>query len=538
LNAEVKPARLRGMLPRSPPPGSRALPTNATSGMGARGAHRVSYDETQLAVIHCHDKNVVAEAFAGAGKTTVAVGFTDERPDTKFLYVCLNKANATEAAQRFGSHVECRTSHSLAYQAVGSRFRDQLVKGSWRPRQFAEEARIPGHRSAAVVQSVLNNFFSSCDKQPGEVHVEAVKDHWDLDANEQDQALALSRMAWTKMQKPGSGVSIPHDCYLKIWALSNPKLGRYEHIILDEAQDTNPVTAEIIERQTHAGKLLIGDRHQSIYLFRGALNAMEAFSGGGATVLKMPKTWRFGPDIAAKASRLLAFFKGEETAIIGAGPKSAARGDGKRAVLARTNAGLYAEAAAVRGEGVYWIGGIENYRVDVLRESYLLKAGRRDEITDPSFRAYASWTQYVDEAASTRDAEARMLIKLNEEYGKDVPYLVQCFKRNAVPTETGARTVLGTAHKAKGLDFDHVTVGEDFECLESAQSELMNAPDMNLTPQTVQEINLLYVTLSRARHQLDLNTESRAFFSTYEQRLSALVEARSPALREAAVPTA
>ena len=526
------------MLPRSPPPGSRALSPNAayrSSGMGSRGA-RVSYDETQLAVIHCHDKNVVAEAFAGAGKTTVAVGFTDERPDTKFLYVCLNKANATEAAQRFGPHVECRTSHSLAYQAVGSRFRDQLVKGNWRPRQFADEARIPGHRAAAVVQSVLNNFFSSCDKQPGEVHVEAVKEQWDLDANEEDQALALSRMAWAKMQKPGSGVSIPHDCYLKIWALSNPKLGRYEHIILDEAQDTNPVTAEIIERQTHAGKLLIGDRHQSIYLFRGALNAMEAFSGGGATVLKMPKTWRFGPDIAAKASGLLSFFKGEETAIIGAGPKSAASRDGKRAVLARTNAGLYAEAAVVRGEGVHWVGGIENYRVDVLRESYLLKVGRRNEITDPSFRAYASWAQYVDEAASTRDAEARMLIKLNEEYGKDVPYLVQCFKRNAVPTETDARTVLSTAHKAKGLDFDHVTVGEDFECLESAQSELMNAPDMTLSPLTVQEINLLYVTFTRARHQLDLNTESRAFFSTYEQRLSALVEARGPA-REAAVPT-
>jgi superfamily I DNA/RNA helicase len=129
-----------------------------------------------------------------------------------------------------------------------------------------------------------------------------------------------------------------------------------------------------------------------------------------------------------------------------------------------------------------------------------------------------------------------MLIKLNEEYGKDVPYLVQCFKRNAVPTETDARTVLSTAHKAKGLDFDHVTVGEDFECLESAQSELMNAPDMTLSPLTVQEINLLYVTFTRARHQLDLNTESRAFFSTYEQRLSALVEARGPA-REAAVPT-
>lgn len=65
-----------------------------------------------------------------------------------------------------------------------------------------------------------------------------------------------------------SGVS-PHDAYLKMWALSEPKLSRkYSHIILDEAQDTNPVTAGVVANQRDISKLLIGDRHQSIYLFR------------------------------------------------------------------------------------------------------------------------------------------------------------------------------------------------------------------------------------------------------------------------------
>ena len=45
------------------------------------------YDDAQQAVIECNDRIVVAEAFAGAGKTTAAIGFTDARPDTRSLYI-------------------------------------------------------------------------------------------------------------------------------------------------------------------------------------------------------------------------------------------------------------------------------------------------------------------------------------------------------------------------------------------------------------------------------------------------------------------
>jgi len=234
----------------------------------------------------------------------------------------------------------------------------------------------------------------------------------------------------------------------------------YEHIILDEAQDTNPVMMEVI-RQQKAKLLLIGDRHQSIYGFRKANNAMEIFSAMGAKVLKMPKTWRFGQDIADVANKLLGHFKSEDTRIIGAGPASTQRSSSARAILSRTNAGLFREAADVGGVGVYWVGGIEGSRVDLLLDAWSLKCNRRNQIASPMLRQYTSWSQLQEEAEISKDPETKLLCNFIETYGSETPDLVDSFKRHALKSEKGARLILSTAHKSKGLDFDHVSIGSD-----------------------------------------------------------------------------
>lgn len=486
----------------------------------------VKYDEFQRAVIECDSKNVVASAFAGAGKTTTAVGYTEARKSSRFLYLCFGKANQLAAEARFGSHVECRTGHSLAYAAVGHRFKDQIVF-DWSPRDFAAQLRLPSPRTAAVVQGILGHFFASIDLDVQPSHAQAVAEKWDIVDSEIEQLTALAKLAWARMQQPGSGVGMPHDAYFKIWALSNPKLTKYTHIVLDEAQDTNPVTAQLVERQSHATKLLIGDRHQSIFLFRGAVNAMEHFIATGATAMDMPRTWRFGPQIAGYANELLHFFKDEQVRIIGAGPGSTRRAEQKKMVLSRTNAGLFGEAAAVMGKNTHWLGGIGRYKTGALLDAYFLKVGRRTEIRDAGMRSFASWQQYTDNATKTRDGAARMLIKLNEQYGKDIPYLVKCFEQNALPTEAGARLVLSTTHNAKGMESDHVQIGEDFEVLEKALDSMKSSPQAPLSAEHAQEVHLLYVAITRARHKLDLNKETSNFLANIARHRGDLQEARA-----------
>lgn len=509
-------------LPR--PPGAV---TRSVSAQMVESVHKLpTFDADQQAVIECPSKVVVVNAFAGAGKTTTAIGYSNDRPKAKFLYICLNKANQMEASRRFGTHVECRTSHSLAYGAIGHRFKSQLVH-SWKPRSLATELKVSDMRMAAAVQSTLVQFFCSRDTVVEEAHTGTAREQFALDLAEVGNVVALARLAWGRMQNPGSGMSIPHDAYLKMWALMRPKLEKYTHIILDEAQDTNPVTAALVESQTHATRLLIGDPHQSIYLFRGAVNAMEQFSNMGATVLNMPKTWRFGPEIASIANSLLGYFKMERTAIVGAGPSIKRSPTAARAVLARTNVGLFAEAAAVMGKHTHWVGGIESARLDMLQSAYNLYRGQPGIVTDPTIASYRSWREYENDAEASHDVEARMLIKMVSEYRHDLPGILNALRSNALPTQEGARLVLSTAHKAKGLDWEQVTLGEDFSCIKECMDARLAAPHDRMTAEQEQEINLLYVALTRAKHGVDLNRETSDFIKKFPTHVNALVEASS-----------
>lgn len=528
------------MKPLAPPPLSLATPVSvrqgersprAASGVpagsfmaGGKSTPQSSvtrssfgFDESQRAVIECNDREVVAEARAGAGKTTTAIGYAQHRPDARILYVCLNKANQVEASARFGANTECRTSHSLAYSAVGYRYKNKLIQ-SWKTRTFQDEMRINDSRLAAAAKESLENYFHSSDREISENHLHDAIEKYNLSGYEISSLEALVIRSWGEMKSVISGVSIPHDAYLKMWALSEPKLSRkYSHIILDEAQDTNPVTAGVVANQRDISKLLIGDRHQSIYLFRGATNAMEEFANSGATVLTMPKTWRFGPEIADAANALLAFFKGEEIPIIGAGPAGQFGKKRSKALLSRTNAGLFTAAAALSGRGVHWVGGVESYRLDQLMSSYHLKCGNRNMVTDPVIRMYPSWIAYCEDAEATKDAEARMLIKFNEEYQNHVPYLISQFRQHALPTQDDAKLVLATAHKAKGLDWDCVEIGEDFKSLGEITKFRLENPMLELSPQMAQEVNLYYVAWTRARREIKFNEDSSDFLKNFPE---------------------
>lgn len=70
----------------------------------------------------------------------------------------------------------------------------------------------------------------------------------------------------------------------------------YFGVLLDEAQDTNPVTFDIFMRIPAKKKVIVGDKHQNIYSWRGAKNYLihKDFN-----VFYLTKTFRFGEDIAS-----------------------------------------------------------------------------------------------------------------------------------------------------------------------------------------------------------------------------------------------
>ncbi|NMS31050.1 UvrD-helicase domain-containing protein, partial [Vibrio parahaemolyticus] len=99
----------------------------------------------------------------------------------------------------------------------------------------------------------------------------------------------------TNVQDPFPTV---HDCYLKQYQLGMPNLSRrYTTILFDEAQDANPVTSSIVLQQ-NCKVILVGDRHQQIYRFRGANNALDSKELMNADQLYLTHSFRFGPNVS------------------------------------------------------------------------------------------------------------------------------------------------------------------------------------------------------------------------------------------------
>jgi superfamily I DNA/RNA helicase len=475
----------------------------------------VTYSDQQNTVIHCPSKIIVVNAFAGTGKTTTAIGYAAARPNKRMLYIAFNKGIQVEAAARFGSNVECRTTHSLAYTAVGRHYKDRLAR-PWRTLTLRNEAAIGSIRDAAITQAILNKFFQSSDTEITYMHGVEVGLEFNAEEREIHACAQLARNVWTRMQNRQDKISIPDDAYLKMWALTRPKLD-FEHIIFDEAQDSNPVIEQVVRNQSHANLLYIGDRHQSIYAFRGANNAMDGFSDA-AKQLHLSQTWRFGPNIAHVANLILGELKGEKVKIEGMGTDAKYVKGATVTKLARTNAQLFKDAAQRQGKGVHWIGGSKSYRIDRLLDAFNLYSNNRSEIKDPIVRQFSSWLEMQQYAEEAKDREIKVLAEVIDEYRKETPILVKAIQDNEVTQAADAEIVLTTAHKAKGLDWDYVSIAEDFEVLAETEADLAVDPS---APIQEQEINLLYVVATRAKKRIQLNEETLAWIEKLPEHRAA-----------------
>lgn len=459
------------------------------------------YSDQQMGVIECNDRLIVVDAFAGCGKTTTAVGYANHRPDERMLYLCLNKANADEAQHRFGPNVTAATTHSVAWRAM--RPDRNRINNRWKPLVLMDQLRLNTARESMVTMRILLDFFNSADREISEKHAEQVSYEHDLTPQETSNGLAFAALAWKRMLDPNDKLHMPHDAYLKMFALNAPKLD-YSTIIFDEAQDANPVTLQIVNGQKHSKLLCIGDRHQSIYQFRGSVNAMEKLSLG-STHLHLSQTWRFGPAIAETANLILGELKGEKVKIQGMG-QDGQWSDDRVTVLSRTNAELFRIAAPLRGEGIHWIGGTEGYRLEGVLDAFNLYIRERELIKDVIMRRkFASWEEYERYAEDAADSEAKVLVKIVNEFEGEIPQLIEDIKKNAVAESANASLTLTTAHKSKGLDWDCVRISNDFELLEKAEDVAANHVGADMP---VQDINLLYVAATRAKKALALNEET------------------------------
>lgn len=449
-----------------------------------------------------HGEILKVVAFAGTGKTTTLDHFARARPSLRLLYVAFNKSVQQEAERRFPSHVHCRTIHSLAWRSEGNRFRHKLAQ-QLRANQVMNWLNLDQHEVARFVVETLQNFLVSADPRVHGAHVPAIARSY-FGPQSLPDFVQQARELWIRMSDPQqSEVPMLHDGYLKLYQLSQPQLP-YHIILLDEAQDTNPVTAQLLLQQTCA-KVMVGDPHQAIYQFRGAVDVLSQIPVQATRYLT--QSFRFGPTIARTATRVLHQFKAESNAIRGADKRDQLGRvlETPFAYVARTNAALFDQATQYLGrQKLGFVGGIQGYQLPVITETWKLYEGRRKEVRDAYLKSFASYEALKEYATRAEDWEWLGRCRLVEKHQAAIPELVEELQREAVAIEE-AEICFSTVHKAKGLEFSRVWLADDFPTL---VREGRPIPREELA---AEEINMIYVAATRAADKLQPNSRLQEF---------------------------
>src|SRR6516225_8095891 len=107
--------------------GNKAVMTRVASCMSNTSESTRKPTAEQQAIIDAaiSGGNLVIQAGAGTGKTST-LEMIARVLTKKAIYIAYNKSIATEAATRFPDHVTCKTSHSLAFGAVGRKYAKRL----------------------------------------------------------------------------------------------------------------------------------------------------------------------------------------------------------------------------------------------------------------------------------------------------------------------------------------------------------------------------------------------------------------------------
>lgn len=454
--------------------------------------------------------SMVIEAGAGAGKTSTLNDISRVKPKIEQgVYVAYNRAIAGDAKAKFPRTTQCATAHSFAFRSVGVQFKHRLdgprVSAKATAKMLGIEEGVSwgdGHdfgpvKLALLAMGTVTRFCYSDDPVITSRHVPFIPGTEKFFNELAEIITPYALKAWDDLIRVDGRLRFQHDVYLKLWALSNPTLPG-DFILLDEAQDANPVIEGVVKRQD-AQIIMVGDSAQQIYAWRGAQDAMSRFHAEHR--LTLSQSFRFGQAVADEANKWLELlnaplrlkgFDQIESEIVSL--------DAPNAILCRTNAAVVAEALHAQQDDkrVAIVGGTKEIKAFAQAAQELMA---NQGTNHPDLVAFKSWADVQEYVQDESGSDLKVFVKLIDEYGVQT---VMDVADKAVD-EKYADVIVSTAHKSKGREWKAVKIGGDFR-------EPVDEDGIPTDPIKA-ECNLAYVSVTRAMNQLDRG--SLAYIDSY-----------------------
>ena len=485
------------------------------------------------------NESIQINAFAGTGKTTTLRQIAEIFKDKKILYLVFNKSMEQEVNSAYGKNFpdncDVFTIHGFAKKTLEG-FNHKI--NNIQNQDFL--ARLGRFLQGKKPQKVTSKEIKSFKEELNEFCFS--------DAEHSKNNLINDFL----MQTFSNQIPHSHNTYLKMFhiALKEKQIlfpkNRYDIFMLDEVQDSNQVTLAIVELLNIPKKIFVGDTYQRIYSFRGA-NKINPLESSNAKKYYLTRSFRLSQNLAKKASRFLKIFHGEEKDLVGQDfkqPKIKTK-----AILARNNftiSNIIKELASRNNFDFQLTERAEGYfrlHQEILKIAQNLEQTKRvSSALEYYFRKYKkiannnySSNDFIDflieNSKVMGELEVTTAGKIVKEFGHEIKNWIYKIENNQ--TENPSLT-LSTIHKAKGKEWDEVILESDIflpkiianffvKYLEEKSLTAENikkdfvgflvANRSNINPTIIDELNLYYVAITRAKYKL---TDRNNFLNIFD----------------------
>jgi len=495
-------------------------------------------------------ESFIVDALAGTGKTTTIKEICLASPNKQFLYTAFNKsvvgdfkkwiaknkisnvrAMTGDAVGRAYVHhtkyapydldIGKRISSGMRYASdIAAHFKIQPLTLKEYPDPKAlkkEEVKLLKPKEVVTyVKEAIEAFCISTDAT-------ILPKHFDI-YEPDSMALEYANMFWEDYNDARAGVlKLEFYAMYKIFALEAPSMKRpydtsdpkvFDTILLDEAQDTNPVAGAQYRIQKDMQIIYVGDPHQAIYGFRGAEDEMQKRSD--LESLPLTISWRCPSEIAGFGNKTLEKLSAKN--LMKGNPNSGGKVvfgliEDPDTIVHRTNSGCLISILHLLNIG-------QRPRVDadtkksivslIKSLAYFAGHANKPETVDEELEEFESLDE-IKKALSQKKLPYRISILLDiiEDPNRGYAGFLESIEALNALGHKGINII--TTHKAKGLEWDSVQLASDFF-----------GPRWDYENQKVimphkAELRLIYVAGTRAKKVLGYTERTRFVLMSKEE---------------------
>jgi hypothetical protein len=465
--------------------------------------------EQQEALDLCSE-GILVNSFAGTGKTTFSGQVAEKLGYRNTLYTAFLRENASDAKARVTTQAFTQDSLAFNFALKQSPFKNSIDPKLSRQQSDAGAIQIllglptkidiggkvvKSYVLSRLIQDTVNNFCNSVESDFSIMHVPMQV----FSSQSALQILDWAKSYWefliSRQHHEKHIIKFSH--LMKFWAMSPSIQLPYEfkNIIVDEAQDTNGAFYQVMKNHIDRNFVVIGDRHQQLFQWRGAVNTMNMFELPNKS---LTMSHRFGQRIAEVANNVLARHtqppkevirgnKNLDSKIVYYHPNDAFPVD-VGAILTRTRTEIISIAKSELEQGHAISVKTEFGSIRFLCQNIMALAhNKHHQLMHPMIARCYTLSNLETELESSPDGDIFFALKLYKKFGDEILKIIDQVESLNQPESKSTR-LISTTHALKGREWDAIVIASYF-------MYLVDSPNVQLDD----ELCILYVAVTRAK---------------------------------------